>query len=204
MTHSLSQLATSRNAQRRLPGAAKECVAIRVFVAALLLSSIWLYFAFYVGPVHAQSGEIIVLREVSPRIATRPASLVQETGPVKVSVFAGPDQIVRNGVMAMSESLLLLQDASLGNVVAGVVPGHLSGLSQAILQPVLGGMASVQAMPASSFGSVGLAGTRAGLAVLTTPLPAVTLSATGQIAPSMQAPLQGLTGGALSSSMVPK
>jgi hypothetical protein len=177
---------------------------MRVFVAALLLSSIWLCFAFYVGTVHAQSGEIIVLREVSPRIATRPASLVQETGPVRVSVFAGPDQIVRNGVMTMGESLLFLQDASLRNVVAGVVSVHLNGLSQAMLQPVLGGLASVQPMPALSFGSAGLAGTQAGLVMQTTPLPAITLSATGQIAPTIQGPMQGLTSGALSSRLVPK
>jgi hypothetical protein len=204
MTHSLSSFATSKTARPVLASAVKGCMAIRMFHAALCLAAVWLCFASYIGKVHAQSGEIIVLREVSPRIATRPAPPVQETGPVRVRVFAGPDRIVQSGVMAMGESLLPLQDASLGNAVSGTALAPLGGFSHAILQPLLGGIASMQTMPAASFGSAGLVGTQGGLAALPTQLPATTLGATGQIAPTIQGPMQGLTSGALSSSLVPK
>jgi hypothetical protein len=204
MTHSLCRLATSKTARPLLLTAARKGLAMTVFYAALFLSAAWLCFASYVGKAHAQSGEIIVLREVSPRIATRPAPQVQETGPVRVRVFAGPDHIVQSGVTAMGESLLPLQDASLGNAVSGTALAPLSGFSRTIPQPLLGGIASMQAMPVASFGSAGLAGSQGGLAALPTQLPAAILGATGQIAPTIQAPMQGLTSGALSSSLVPK
>jgi hypothetical protein len=204
MTYSASRFTTPKTARPLLRSAARECFAMRMFYAALFLSAVWLCFVSYVGKVHAQSGEIIVLREVSPRIATQPASQVQETGPVRVKVFAGPDHIVQSGVTAMGESLLPLQDASLGNAVSGTALAPLGGFSHAILQPLLGGIASMQTMPAASFGSAGLVGTQGGLAALPTQLPAATLGATGQIAPTIQGPMQGLTSGALSSSLVPK
>jgi hypothetical protein len=204
MTHSASRLTSPKTARPLLQSAAKEGFAMRMFYAALFLAAVWLCFAAAGGKVHAQSGEIIVLREVSPRIATRPASQVQETGPVRVKVFAGPDHIVQSGVTAMGESLLPLQDASLGNAVSGTALEPLGGFSHAILQPLLGAIAYMQTMPAASFGGAGLAGTQGGLAALPTQLPANTLGATGRIAPTIQMPLQGLTSGALSSVMVPK
>ncbi len=81
------------------------------------------------GAAWAQSGQIIVLREVSPRIATQPAATVEQTGPVRTSVYAGREDLIEAGVGTLLSSGGL-SDAALGAAVSRPIRGQLDAFGR--------------------------------------------------------------------------
>jgi hypothetical protein len=100
--------------------------------------------------VWAQSGEIIIMRELSPRIATKPAESVQQGGPVRASVFTGREDLLAAGTAELSRAgqFGVVTDAALGDAVSRPITQALGGAS---LLPQVQGAALAGQLPASSF-----------------------------------------------------
>lgn len=93
-------------------------IALWVCASAVCTSAAW-----------AQSGQIIVLREVSPRIATQPAAKVEQTGPVRTSVYAGREDLIAAGVDTLLSGSAV-GDAALSATVSRTITGQLDGLGR--------------------------------------------------------------------------
>jgi hypothetical protein len=110
----------------------------------------------------AQSGEIIILRELSPRIATKPAESVQQGGPVRASVFAGREDLIAAGMADLVRSneagkgLGAVADATSGEAVSrpitqtinNTLVGHATGTA---LDSNMPGASLVGQLPSASF-----------------------------------------------------